>query len=212
MYHQSLVEKNNHLNLFSRKLDIDEIWVRHFLDSLSIFEIYQEMYGKNILDFGTGGGLPGVPIQIIVSNIFRTKVTLPFINECGQKLEVNCVDSKMVCLDSTKKKIEAVKNIVDYLKLKNVDFLDFRIEGKEMTEYHDKFDIIISRAVKTTFTIAQSMLKLLKKGGLIFLYKSNNYEDVKVFNEYNIHKIEFNFKDWKYSNLLGERNIIEIKK
>ena len=88
-YFEGLVRANQRVNLFSRKMEIEDIWTKHFIDSVSIFEVFRNWDEKNVLDFGTGGGLPGIPIKIISPS------------------------SEMTLLDSTKKKINTVQMIVD---------------------------------------------------------------------------------------------------
>ena len=190
IYYRELVEINQYINLFSRKMNVEDIWQRHFLDSISIFEVCKDWEKKNILDFGTGGGLPGLPIKI---------------------LEQSC---KMTLLDSTQKKIESLKSIVSKLKLEDkgmdcfvprndICFICARIEGKEMEYFYGQYDVIVCRAVKITPQISASMKKLLNKKGRIYLYKSGNYDDVKLFKDFHVYKLN--------SQIFGERNIVEIK-
>ncbi len=63
-YHAWLVSENGKINLFSRQMDTDDIWTVHFLDSL-LSTKYVEFGGRCVLDFGTGGGLPGIPLAIV---------------------------------------------------------------------------------------------------------------------------------------------------
>ena len=147
-FYHAIIEANSKINLFSRKMDIDEIWTKHFLDSVSIFSVYSDFSKKNVLDFGTGGGFPGLPIKII------------------------CPDMKLTLLDSTKKKIEILRQLVELIKIDNVNFLDHRIEDKAMSEYKGYFDIIVCRAVKIDNKLLYSLLNVLKNSGKMFLYMS----------------------------------------
>ncbi len=65
LYYQLLVEENQKINLFSRKMNPEEIWTIHFMDSVSLAEVYSDIRNETILDFGTGGGMPGIPINIL---------------------------------------------------------------------------------------------------------------------------------------------------
>ena len=165
IYYRELVNINQKINLFSRKMSEDEIWQRHFMDSISIFEFYRDWAEKNVLDFGTGGGLPGIPIKIVMPSC------------------------KMTLLDSTQKKIECMRYIVSKLKIENISFLNQRIEGKEMVQFYGKYDVIVCRAVKITPLICVSMKKLLNQNGRIYLYKSGSFEDVKLFKSFNVYKL-----------------------
>jgi len=154
-YYAWLVNENQKINLISRQTDPDDIWTVHFLDSL-LSTKYVDFGGGKILDFGTGGGLPGIPIAIVYDN---AEITL---------------------LDSRKKKIRAVSEAAKHLELGNCGFLDTRLE--ELGEqYHGTFDFIVSRSVKIEPAYAPPLKKLLKPQGKIILYKSINLDDVKQF-------------------------------
>ena len=154
-YYAWLVNENQKINLISRQTDPDDIWTVHFLDSL-LSTKYVDFGGGKILDFGTGGGLPGIPIAIVYDN---AEITL---------------------LDSRKKKIRAVSEAAKHLELGNCVFLDTRLEEID-SQYHRTFDFIVSRSVKIEPAYALPLKKLLKPQGKIILYKSINLDDVKQF-------------------------------
>lgn len=108
---------NEKVNLISRK-DVQYLIPNHIIPSLSISLVHQFSTGKSIIDVGTGGGLPGVPLAILFPSC------------------------KFTLLDSNNKKMMIVKDIVNSLKLKNVNIVVSRAE-----EYNKKFDYIIGRAV-----------------------------------------------------------------
>jgi len=165
-YFEGLVSTNQQVNLYSRKMEIGDIWIKHFFDSASIFEVFCDWEGKKVLDLGTGGGFPGIPIKIIAPS-------------CD-----------MTLLDSTKKKINAVQLIVDSGQLIVDNYLSCRLEDSEMNVYTNYFDIIVCRSVKITPVLQKAMFKVLKKNGKIFLYKSVAIDDVKLFKEYKEHKLD----------------------
>ena len=177
-YCGELERANASLNLFSRKMPIQDIWTRHFLDSVSILEVYRDWSSQKVLDFGTGGGLPGIPLKILYP-------------QC-----------EMVLLDSIKKKILAVNEIVQSLCLQNISCVIARLESKEMDRYVDFFDVIVCRAVKITPILRKALLKVLKKKGKIFLYKAINLDDVRCFEKFKIHKLDLKFFE--------DRKIVEI--
>ena len=113
----SFTEWNEKINLVSRK-DMDEFLERHVLHSLAIYKAMKFTPGSRILDIGTGGGLPGLPLAILMP-------------------EVN-----FVLCDSIGKKIKVVESLVKELNLKNVEPVHSRAG-----DISGKFDFIVCRAV-----------------------------------------------------------------
>jgi 16S rRNA (guanine527-N7)-methyltransferase len=113
-----LYEKwNERINVISRK-DMDNFLTRHVLHSLSIGKIFTFQPGMNILDVGTGGGFPGIPLAILFP------------------------DARFTLIDSTGKKIKVVTEVSTELGMKNVVPVWERAEDEK-----GKFDFVISRAV-----------------------------------------------------------------
>ena len=113
LYH----EWNGKINVISRK-DIDSLYEKHILHSLAIAKIISFRPGTRILDVGTGGGFPGIPLAIMFPSI------------------------RFVLIDSIGKKIKVVQAIIDELELINVTAINIRVE-----EVKEEFDFVISRAV-----------------------------------------------------------------
>ena len=105
-FQKMIVQCNNNLNLISRK-DIQNIEERHILHSLAIAKFIHWNDNTKVIDFGTGGGLPGIPLAIF------------------------CPKVEFLLVDSIGKKIEAVSQMIKHLKLKNVNCLKSRIEDLE---------------------------------------------------------------------------------
>ncbi len=154
-YFNWIIEENRKINLISRQTDPEDIWTQHFLDSLLSVK-HVNYSGKAILDFGTGGGLPGIPLAIAYPN---ASVTL---------------------LDSRKKKIQALRSAANVLHLTNCSFLDIRIEEVPVRLYRT-FDIIVSRSVRILPEFRKPLMNLLKSGGKLVLYKSRILDDVAQF-------------------------------
>lgn len=154
-YFNWLVEENSKINLISRQTNLEDIWTHHFLDSLLSVR-YVNFSGKHILDFGTGGGFPGIPLCIAFP------------------------DASVTLLDSRKKKILALRSAADILHLRNCSFLDIRIEDIPEKLY-GTFDIVVSRSVRILPEFGRSIMNLLKTNGKAVFYKSKIMDDVTQF-------------------------------
>ncbi|WP_295125810.1 16S rRNA (guanine(527)-N(7))-methyltransferase RsmG, partial [uncultured Chitinophaga sp.] len=111
-------EWNEKINVISRK-DIDSLYEKHVLHSLSIAAIADFPNGMQVLDLGTGGGFPGIPLAIFFPDV------------------------QFHLADSIGKKIKVVEAVVEALGLKNVTFQHTRAEEIR----NRKFDVVVSRAV-----------------------------------------------------------------
>ena len=164
LYHSLLLDANKKINLVSRKTLEDDFWTIHYLDSILPAE-YFDFNDKNVLDFGTGGGLPGIPLRIIFPKMRNT------------------------FLDSRSKKINIISEIVDKMNFENCFYSKERLEDFQVINYENKFDVIVSRSVKMNEVIKNSLPKLIKKNGELILYKSRNIDDLKIFKDYKIYDV-----------------------
>ncbi len=123
---------NQKINVISRK-DIENLYIRHVLHSLAIPPVVRFRSGADILDLGTGGGFPGIPLAILYP-------------------EVN-----FTLIDGTRKKITVVQEVVDALGLKNVTARQIRAE-----ELKGKFDFVVTRAVARLDKLISWSQRLLK--------------------------------------------------
>jgi len=162
-YLKYLEQENTKINLVSRKTEIEDYWTVHFLDSLLPIDFY-DFSNKRILDFGTGGGLPGIPLKII----------FPL--------------SEMYLLDSKQKKINSLKNIIKKLDLKRCFTINSRFEELDK-EWDGFFDFIVCRSVKILSKYRKKMFDILKKNGKIILYKSKILDELKLFKKYKFYDV-----------------------
>ena len=165
---------NNKVNLISRK-DFENFYLHHIIHSLSItkFELIKDE--NNIIDLGTGGGLPGIPLAIYYNR------------------------KNFLLVDSIRKKISAVDKIINKINGKNISTLNNRAENLDI-----KADIIICRSVSSVDNLIQWTKRLLNdKGRLILLKGGNVNKELKNissrFTIYNLDDIysENYFKDKK---------------
>jgi len=126
-------EWNEKINVISRK-DIDNIYEHHVLHSLAIARFINFRPGTKVLDFGTGGGFPGVPLAIVFP-------------DCQFKL-----------IDGTGKKIRVVQEVCQAICLENCQALQLRGEDE-----HDMFDFVVSRAVMPLPDLAKIVRKNILK-------------------------------------------------
>jgi 16S rRNA (guanine527-N7)-methyltransferase len=126
---------NKMINVISRK-DVDNFYVHHVLHSLAIAKVISFKPGTNILDAGTGGGFPGIPLAIMFP------------------------DANFILLDSIGKKIKVVSEVADELQLKNVITLIRRMENEA-----GKYDFVISRAVTEFRNFTRMTVKNISESG-----------------------------------------------
>ncbi|ACI21808.1 16S rRNA (guanine(527)-N(7))-methyltransferase RsmG [Thermodesulfovibrio yellowstonii] len=164
--------------------DEKEIIVKHFIDSL-LYLCFISENPLSIADIGTGAGFPGIPIAIVRP---RAKITL---------------------IEPSWKKNAFLKNIKRKLELENIEIIKAKAE-----EIHNKFDIVISRALWSIKDFIKHCNHLLKKEGYFLISKSLKIdEEIQNLPErYNIEIREFELPDINSSQIGGKRYIIKIEK
>jgi 16S rRNA (guanine527-N7)-methyltransferase len=136
-YVDLLEEWNSRVNLVSRN-DIQNIWFSHILHSLSILIMVTVPSNLTVLDLGSGGGLPGLPVAIARD------------------------DLKVSLLDSVRKKVDVLRDIVDRLKLRNTSVIAGRAENIG-SQGHGRFDLVVARAVGPLFELIEWSNPLVRK-------------------------------------------------
>lgn len=187
IYMKFLIEYNSHTNLTAIKTK-EEIYLKHFYDSLTICKSYDLNKTNNLIDIGTGAGFPGMVIKIFFPKI---EVTL---------------------LDSNNKKTKFLEELSKKLDLK-VTIINDRVENYSKNNLNS-FDIVTSRAVANLRVLSEICLPLVKVEGYFIPLKGNIEEELKeaketilIMNGKIVDTITFNLLD-----TVGIRNILLIKK
>ena len=170
---QLVTEKNKTVNLISRK-DVESIIENHIFISAYITKFLPDKMTR-FLDIGTGGGLPGIPLAIMRPEL------------------------RGVLADSTGKKIDAVKEFIDKLKLSNVIAENSRVEDPAFIEKHKgTFDLIVSRAVVPIIILFRYSLPLVKDKAFIVAMKGGDLDE------------EFQKAELKYKSFIKKSTVYEL--
>lgn len=163
---------NEKINVISRK-DIDALYTKHILHSLGIAKIMKFEPGATVLDVGTGGGFPGIPLAILFP------------------------ETRFYLIDVIAKKIKVVQGVVDALELKNV-----KAEQKRAELVKGDFDFIVSRAVTNMPDFVSWIKDKIKKqhkhtlkNGILYLKGGDLTEELKDFPKATLYDLAEIFED-----------------
>ncbi len=146
-YKELIQEWNQKVNLTAITED-EDIIKKHFIDSIKVFKFREIIEAKYIIDIGTGGGFPGIPMKIINPR------------------------SELVLLDSLNKRINFLNEVINELDLKNIKTIHGRAEDFAQDEiYRENFDIAVSRAVANLTVLIEFCLPYVKVGGYFVALK-----------------------------------------
>jgi 16S rRNA (guanine527-N7)-methyltransferase len=126
---------NERINIISRK-DIENLYLHHVLHSLAIARIISFKAGTAVMDAGTGGGFPGIPLAILFPDV------------------------RFILVDSIAKKIRVVENLIQEIRLRNAEVRNIRLEG-----FKEKSDFVVCRAVAEIPVIFGWVKKNISPGG-----------------------------------------------
>jgi 16S rRNA (guanine527-N7)-methyltransferase len=185
-----VVKKNQEVNLISRR-DVSSIIENHIFISTYLSHFLPDR-STSFVDIGTGGGFPGIPLAIV----------RPML--------------KGVLVDSIKKKIEAVNEFINKLKLSNVVAENQRVESPEFVEkYSNAFDLVVSRATVPLITLINYALPLIKEKAILASIKGGNLDEEikKAEIKYKTHikkltVIELSYKPTNHRNEKGKKLIL----
>lgn len=149
-YMDRILEINEHINLTAVR-DRDEAVQKHLVDSLVCVDLPEYMEAKSVLDMGTGGGFPGVPLAIVSEGKDFTLV------------------------DSLLKRLKIIDGLAEELEISNVKTVHARAEDiGQSAEARENYDVVVSRAVASLDVLAEWCLPLVKVGGYMIAYKGEN--------------------------------------
>ena len=171
------------INVISRK-DIDELYLRHVLHSLGIAKVLEFKKGTKIMDVGTGGGFPGIPLAILFP-------------ECHFHM-----------VDSINKKLKVVNAVAESLELSNI-----KTSHKRAEDIDDTFDFIVSRAVTAMPSfVSWVKRKVTKKSnhelknGILYLKGGDLTEELQSFSKATI----FNLSDYFEENFFETKKVVHL--
>ena len=167
-YYNLLIEYNKVMNL-TGITEYEEVYLKHFYDSLTLAKVIDLNSINSLCDIGTGAGFPGLVLKIVFPNL---KITL---------------------LDSLNKRIEFLKVVIDKLSLKNIEVIHSRAEDYALKN-RNKFDVTTARAVAHTSILLEYAIPLTKINGYFIPLKANMNEELKeidnAINELNVRLIK----------------------
>ena len=142
-YYQLLIEWNEKINL-TRITTKEDVYLKHFYDSLTLSLVVDLNNINTLCDVGTGAGFPGIVLKIFYPNL---KITL---------------------IDALQKRVNYLNEIIKELNLKDIKAIHIRAE-----DYHEKFDLVTSRAVANIEKLVKYTMHLLNKDGMMIAMKGD---------------------------------------
>lgn len=174
---------NSKINVISRK-DIDELYLRHVLHSLGIAKVQSFQPGSKVLDVGTGGGFPGIPLAILFP------------------------ETEFYLVDSIGKKIKVVQGVAEALELKNVKAEHIRAE-----KVKGEFDFIVSRAVTQMPDFVKWVRKKVAKkqqhdlrNGILYLKGGDLTEELSLFTSAKL----YNLPDYFDEDFFETKKVVHL--
>lgn len=188
-YFEFLVLENKKYNLTSIT-DKDEVYIKHFYDSLKVQDAYDLTTVNTFCDIGSGAGFPAIPIKILYPHL------------------------KITIIEPTRKRCNFLTELVKLLELEYVEIINDRSENiKE--DLRDSFDIVTARAVASLPVLLELTVPYVKVGGHFLALKGISYEDELTSAKGAVEKLKCdvdNIYNYKLPNDLGSRVIIDFKK
>lgn len=151
-YYDLLIEWNQKINLTTIVIK-EEVYLKHFYDSLTITKVVDLNKVETLCDIGTGAGFPGIVLKILFPHI------------------------KMVLIDSLNKRINFLNEVIKKLNLTGIEAVHIRAE-EYSKKNREKFDIVTSRAVAKLNVLLEYAIPMLKVKGYFISYKGNITQEI----------------------------------
>ncbi|HKM29790.1 MAG TPA: 16S rRNA (guanine(527)-N(7))-methyltransferase RsmG [Bacilli bacterium] len=188
-YLQFLVTENEKINLTSI-IEPNEVYIKHFYDSLSMSKFIPNLNSKNICDIGSGAGFPSIPLKILNPLL---KVTI---------------------IEPTLKRVRFLNQLCDILNFQDVTVINGRAEDV-IVNYREAFDVVVVRAVANLPIILELAIPFIKIEGSFIAYKGQAYSEELEASKGCLKTIEAKIKavyNYELPNNLGARVLLEFTK
>lgn len=188
-YSEFLLAENKKYNLTSIE-DINEIYIKHFYDSLKLKDVVDLSKVSNFLDIGSGAGFPAIPIKIMFPHL------------------------KITIIEPTLKRCNFLNELSKLLGLENVEIINDRSENIKQ-EHRDYFDIVTARAVANLPVLLELTVPYVKVNGNFLALKGSSYSEELDSAKSAIKKLDcsvINILDYELPSDLGKRVIINFCK
>jgi len=150
-YYNLLVTENEKINLTSIT-EMEDVYIKHFYDSLLLTKEVDMEKTKTMIDIGTGAGFPGIPIKIMYPHLLLTLV------------------------EPTTKRCVFLQKVIDLLELKDVKIINDRAENY-ITKQREIFDLATARAVSALNILSEIVIPFVKRDGIFIAMKGSNYQE-----------------------------------
>lgn len=184
--YETLIETNKTINL-TRIVTKEEVYLKHFYDSLTLSKIYDLTKVKTLCDIGTGAGFPGLVLKVFYPN-----------------LEISLIDS-------LQKRVNYLNNLIEKLNLTGIKA--YHIRAEDLIKKQEKYDIVTARAVAALPKLLLWTMPLVKNNGRFLAMKGNVEEElIEAKNILEKNKWYINNKvEFQLPNKEDKRTILEIK-